>query len=152
MFISTALAAAAGAQPPSALETFMLNMLLIAILVGLFYVLMIMPQQKRFKKHTQMINKMKKGDKILTASGFVGKIDKLKDGEPEMLVDFGNGVKMTMLRSSIQNKASEHKMLDDIVEKSKPAKKTAKKDVTKDAKKDAPKKATSKKAGKEKAA
>ncbi len=107
MLISEALAAAgtAAADAPSPWEAFALNMLLILILVIMFYVLLIMPQQKRFKKHRAMIDKLKKGDRVVTSAGFIATIDKIKDGENEVRLDLGDGVKITALRSAIQNKA-----------------------------------------------
>lgn len=141
MFISQALAAApavadaAAAGAPSPWEAFALNMLLIVILVVMFYVLLIMPQQSRLKKHREMINKLRKGDKIITYGGFVGVIDKVKDDEGEVVLDFGNGVKITALRSAIQNRADDR-----------PAAKT------KDGKKDDAKKEDSKKEDENKAA
>lgn len=109
MLISKAMAAGNeiamdAAQAPSAWGAFGLNMLLILIMVVLFYVLLIMPQQKRFKKHQEMINKLKKGDKIITSGGFLGTVDKIKDGDNEVVIDLGNGVKVTAMRSAIQNR------------------------------------------------
>jgi preprotein translocase subunit YajC len=95
---------AATLAAPSTVETFGLNMLLILILVALFYVLLIIPQQKRFKKHRAMLDSMKKGDKILTAAGFVGTVDKITAGDDEVIVDLGNGIKVTALRSTIQSR------------------------------------------------
>lgn len=110
MLISEALASAGAvaADAPSPWEAFALNMVLILILVVMFYVLLIMPQQKRFKKHKDMLDKLKKGDKIITSGGFVGTIDKIKDGDSEVVIDLGNGVKVTALRSAIQNRAAEN--------------------------------------------
>lgn len=109
MFISTAYASAdvmAGA--PTTGEAFMMNMLLILVLVALFYVLMIMPQQKRFKEHRAMLDSLKKGDKVLTAGGLIGKVDKIKD-DNEVVVDLGNGIKVSALRSTIQSKENDTK-------------------------------------------
>lgn len=107
--ISTAYASsgAAAAATPSASEAFMLNMMLIGILVIMFYVLLIRPQQKRFKKHREMIDSLKKGDSVLTAAGFIGKVDKIVEGKDQVVVDLGNGVKVTALRSTIQNRVDE---------------------------------------------
>ncbi len=118
--ISTAYAAAekaatmteaAGPVPaaPGMAETFMMNMVLISILVGLFYLLLIRPQQKRFKKHRQMMDSLKKGDSVLTAGGFIGKIDKVIEGKDEVVVDLGGGLKVTALRSTIQNRVEDDK-------------------------------------------
>ncbi|MGH1404558.1 MAG: preprotein translocase subunit YajC [Alphaproteobacteria bacterium] len=92
------------ANAPTPMEAFVWNMGLVVILVGLFYVLLIMPQQRRFKEHSEMLGGLKKGDRVVTGGGLVGKVDKLLD-EKEVVVDLGNGVKVTALRSMIQGKA-----------------------------------------------
>lgn len=105
MLISAAYAAAGdvAAETPSQWEAFALNMLLIVILVLLFYVLLIVPQQKRLKKHKAMLGGLKKGDKVITAGGLIGKIDKITEGSDEVVIDLG-GVKVTALRSTIHTK------------------------------------------------
>ncbi|MCB9989412.1 MAG: preprotein translocase subunit YajC [Rhodospirillales bacterium] len=106
MLISTAYAAAdAGAQAGGAGEAFMLNMLLIVMMIALFWVLMIMPQQKRFKKHRAMLDTLKKGDKVVFAGGLVGKVDKIKEGEEEISIELAKGVNVMALRSTVQTKA-----------------------------------------------
>ncbi|MDP7142383.1 MAG: preprotein translocase subunit YajC [Alphaproteobacteria bacterium] len=105
MFISAAYAAAgtAAAEAPSAWEAFALNMLLIVIMVLLFYVLLIKPQQKRLRKHKEMVDAMKKGDKVLTAGGLIGHVHKITKDSDEVVLDMGGNVKLTVLRSTIQN-------------------------------------------------
>ena len=92
-----------GAMPgaPNAMEAFMWNMGLVVVLVVLFYVLMIMPQQKRFREHSQMLSALKKGDKVVTGGGLIGKIEKITDGDQEVVVDLG-GTKVTVVRSTLQ--------------------------------------------------
>jgi len=107
MFISAAYAAGAVAETsagaPSAMEAFLLNMMLIVIMILLFYVLLIKPQQKRLKKHRAMIEGVKKGDKIVTAGGLVGKVHKVTKDSDEVVLDMGGSIKLTALRSTIQN-------------------------------------------------
>ena len=105
MLISTAMAAsgAAASEAPGAMEAFALNMLLILILVVLFYVLLILPQQRRFKEHRSMLDSLKKGDKVVICGGLLGKVHKVKD-EGEVTIDLGNDIRVTALRSAIQNK------------------------------------------------
>jgi preprotein translocase subunit YajC len=79
-------------------------MLLIFILVGMFYILLIMPQQKRFKQHRSMLDSLQKGDKVVTAGGFIATVDKVDENEGEIVIDLGNGVKVTALRSAVQSK------------------------------------------------
>lgn len=77
------------------------NVAMIVLLVVMFYFLLIRPQQKRFKEHKEMVDALKKGDKIVTGGGLVGKVDTLIS-DTEVLVDLGNGVKVTVLRAMIQ--------------------------------------------------
>ncbi|MAM33670.1 MAG: preprotein translocase subunit YajC [Micavibrio sp.] len=105
MFISQALAQtmenAAGAGEASAGEAFLLNMLLIGILVILFYMLMIRPQQKRMRSHQEMLSHLGKGSKVVTQGGLVGTIDKIMS-DTELLIKVGD-VKLLVLRSSIMS-------------------------------------------------
>lgn len=99
---------------PSAGEAFMWNMGMVLVLVVLFYVLLIRPQQKRFQEHKEMLDALKKGDRVVTGGGLVGKVDKITDDSDEVIVDLGSGVKVTALRSTITGK-------DDPLARKKPA-------------------------------
>jgi len=90
-------------EAPSAMEAFVWNMGLVGILVLMFYVLLIRPQQKRFREHSQMLQGLKKGDKVVTGGGLVGKITKITDGSDEVEVDLG-GVTVKALRNTLQGK------------------------------------------------
>jgi preprotein translocase subunit YajC len=111
MFISDAVAAtekgADVAAQAGSWEPFLLNMGFILVMVLLFYVLLIAPQQRRFKEHRQMQESLKKGDKVVTAGGLVGKIDKVKEGD-EIVIDLGNNLKVTALRSTIQTRSDSY--------------------------------------------
>jgi preprotein translocase subunit YajC len=99
---------------PGAGEAFMWNMGMVFVLVILFYVLLIMPQQRRFREHTQMLSGLKKGDKVVTGGGLIGIVDTITEGNDEVVVDLGNGVKVTALRATLQGK-------DDPLLRKKPA-------------------------------
>ncbi len=88
---------------PSVGQAFITNMGMVLVLVILFYLLLIKPQQKRFREHSVMLSGLKKGDKVVTAGGLIGTIDKIGDAD-EAVIDLGNGVKVTALRSTIQAK------------------------------------------------
>lgn len=137
----TSLAAEAGAvaDAPSTTEAFIWNMGLVVALMALFYLLLIRPQQRRFKEHSAMLDALKKGDKVVTGGGLIGKIDKLVSDE-EVIVDLGNGMKVSALRSTIQGKNENQALLKSAANDEKPAAKKA------EPKKAAPKKAPAKKA------
>lgn len=113
MLISAAYAASdAAAAAPSAGEALMLNFLMILVLVVLFYVLLIMPQQRRFKEHNAMLKGLQKGDKVLTAAGFLATVDHMVPERDEVVVDLGGGVKVTALRSTIQTRVEDKAKTD----------------------------------------
>lgn len=73
------------------------NVGMIILLVIMFYFLLIRPQQKRFKEHKEMVDALKVGDKVYVG-GLVGKVAELTNNE-EVVVDLGNGTKVTALRN-----------------------------------------------------
>jgi preprotein translocase subunit YajC len=88
------------ADTPSAASAFMWNMGLIGVMVIMFYILLIKPQQKRFQAHKEMMDGLKVGDKVATAGGLVGRIHKLTS-KTEVIVDLGNDIKVTALRHTL---------------------------------------------------
>lgn len=94
---------AAVPEAPSTASAFAWNMGLILVLVVMFYLLLIRPQQKRFMEHKEMLGGLKKGDKVVTSGGLIGKVDKM-GGDDEVVIDLGNGVKVTAVLSTIQTK------------------------------------------------
>jgi preprotein translocase subunit YajC len=60
---------------------------------------MIRPQMKKQKEHKTMIDALAKGDEIITAGGFLGKVSKLGDGY--LGVEIANGVEVQMQRSAV---------------------------------------------------
>jgi len=45
------------------------------------YLMIILPQRKREKKHAEMLKALKTGDNIITTGGIIGKIINIKDDE-----------------------------------------------------------------------
>lgn len=105
----TTTATTAAAAAPSAAQAFAMNMGMILVLVVLFYVLMIRPQQRRFKEHRTMLDAMKKGDRVLTSGGLLATVDSVDNVKGEVVVDLGNGVKATALRATIQTIVADKK-------------------------------------------
>lgn len=96
-FISNAMAAATGAAPAQSEGTFSL-FLIVAIFV-LFYFMLIRPQSKRAKEHRDLVNKLQKGDEIVTAGGLVGKVANVD--EQFMKIMISEGVEITMQRNAV---------------------------------------------------
>jgi preprotein translocase subunit YajC len=72
-------------------------------MIGVFYFLMIRPQQKRAKAEKEFESQLKVGDKIITKSGIHGKIFEL--AEKTIVIETMSG-KLKLERSSISMEMS----------------------------------------------
>lgn len=71
-------------------------------LVGMgliFWFLIIRPQMKRQKEHQAKVASMKKGDKVVTAGGLVGKVMKVDDDYAEL--EIAQGVRVKAVKNTI---------------------------------------------------
>lgn len=72
---------------------------LIAI-VAIFYVMLILPQQKRQKKWQQMLAALKNGDRVVTSGGIRGTIISVKDDAIQLRVPPDN-LRIEVARSAV---------------------------------------------------
>ncbi len=78
------------------------SLIMLLILFGIFYFLLILPQQKQAKKHKEMINSLKKGDRVITAGGIIGTVTGVADDT--VTIQIADGVKVKVAKSYISNK------------------------------------------------
>ena len=78
----------------------LLNFVPMIVILGIFYILLIRPQQKQQKEHERMLEQLKPGDKIVTTGGLYGTIVGFKGDDLE--VQFSQTVKLTVARSAVQ--------------------------------------------------
>lgn len=96
VFISSAYAqAAAGGDTQSTL----LGMLPLVLMFVVLYFVMIRPQMKRQKEHKAMVSALAKGDEVVTAGGFLGKVSKI--GEIYVGVELADGMEVQMQRTAV---------------------------------------------------
>ncbi len=87
-----------GAQGTGSMITSFMPLILIFVI---FYFLLIRPQSKKAKEHKQMLDDLKKGDKILTNGGIHGIIEDI-DGETlTVKIGVGSDLKVKVSRSHI---------------------------------------------------
>ena len=65
----------------------------------IFYFFLIRPQQKKVKEHKIMVENLKRGDKVITVGGLVGRIDRIVDGE-KVEVEISDNVKVEIIKST----------------------------------------------------
>ena len=76
------------------------------IVMGIFYVMLILPQQRQRKKVQAMLQALKNGDKVVTSSGIYGTVNGI-DGDT-VILKIADQVKIRIARSAIaQVEASE---------------------------------------------
>lgn len=68
------------------------SLLPLILIFVVFYFLLIRPQQKKAKEHKQMLENIKKGDKIITAGGIYGVVDSV--GANTVVVKIAENVKV----------------------------------------------------------
>jgi len=81
------------------------TLLMFALIIGIFYFMILRPQQKRQKDRQKLLDALKKGDKVITAGGMYGTIAGID--EKTVLVQVADNVKMKFERSSITSVVSE---------------------------------------------
>lgn len=55
------------------------GILILILIFAIFYFILIRPQQKKMKKHQNMLNNLTKGDTVVTEGGIHGSVIGLKD-------------------------------------------------------------------------
>ena len=79
-----------------------LGFLPIILIFAVLYFLMILPQQRRQKKHQQMLGALKRGDRIVLSSGIHGIITNVK--EATFMVKVAEGTEIELDKGSVSYK------------------------------------------------
>jgi len=66
-----------------------------------FYFLLMRPQQQRQKQLKASLAALKRGDRVVTAGGIVGVVQKSREGVNEIEVEIAQGVRVMVLRDTI---------------------------------------------------
>ncbi len=66
--------AAPGGAPPA-----LMNLLPLALVVAVFYLLLFRPQQQKAKEHRTMLANLKRNDEVITSGGLYGKVVAITD-------------------------------------------------------------------------
>jgi preprotein translocase subunit YajC len=78
----------------------MANLILLPLFFAVFYFLLIRPQQKRAKEHTDLISSLEAGDDVLTTGGIYGTIVSI-DGQIAEL-EIADGIVVRIQRSAVE--------------------------------------------------
>ena len=67
-----------------------------------FYFLLIQPQRRKQQQHKQMLESLKKGDKIITNGGIYGTVVTIED--EKVNIEIATGVKVNILKTAIAHR------------------------------------------------
>lgn len=99
MFITPAFAQSAPAGDMGA-AGIILQMVPFALIIGIMYLLVFRPQQKRMREHQALVSGVRRGDTVVTQGGMVGKVTKVVD-DNEVLVEIAEGVRVRILKATL---------------------------------------------------
>ena len=78
---------------------------MLLLMFGLFYVMMIRPQQRKEKERRKMIEELRAGAKVIFAGGFIGTIVEAK--EKTFKIEIAGDVVVEVARAAVQGLAAE---------------------------------------------
>lgn len=101
---------AANANEGTFMVTMLTTLLPIALMVLVFYFLLIRPEKKRSKKMKEMLDNLQVADEVVTTGGIIGRVLSVK--EDTVLIETGSDrTRLRVLRSSIAENRTVH---DDV--------------------------------------
>ena len=104
-----------------------LNSIFLVVMLGLFYVMVFLPEKKRKKKYNEMLNSVSINDEIITRGGIIGKIVSIK--EDYVIIQTGpDRVKIQVSKSGILDITKEREDTDKKEDIDKKEEKPAKED------------------------
>lgn len=71
------------------------NVVFLALLIGVFYFLLIRPQKRRVDQHRRLIESVSVGDEVITIGGMFGTVRSLGEDHMELEVTPGTTVRFT---------------------------------------------------------
>ena len=104
--------AAAGPAGSGAFLTSFAPFILIFVL---FYFLLIRPQQKRQKQHRQMLEEIKKGDKVVTNGGLMGSVAAVTSDV--VTLQIADNVRVKVIRGEIMGMQADYQKNGDAKDK-----------------------------------
>jgi preprotein translocase subunit YajC len=100
------------------------SMIPMVLIFGVFYFLLIRPQEKRRRLQESLVSGVKKGEEVLTNSGIFGVVTKINDSDNTVEIEIAKDTQVKILKNSIIDIVSRKK--EDRVQKEEKTKKIKK--------------------------
>jgi preprotein translocase subunit YajC len=75
------------------------QIVLIVVMMGVFYFVLIRPQQQKVKEHRELVASLEVGDDVMTTGGIYGEVTAI-DGEV-LLLEVADGIELRLSREAI---------------------------------------------------
>ena len=98
-FVNMPAWASASAAAPTKAQSITQMLVMFALFIGVFYFLLIRPQNKKNREHRQLMESINVGDEIITAGGILATVKTLK--EQYVVLSLNEDQTMVLQRSSI---------------------------------------------------
>jgi len=79
--------------------TFLISL---ALMVAIFYFLLIRPQQRRARQQRELVNSLSVGDEVVTIGGMFGTIESMD--EESVTLDAGSGTRIRFIKQAVARK------------------------------------------------
>lgn len=90
---------ALGAPQPGTQPSILVQLFPFALMLAVFYVLVLLPMRRRQKKILEFQNSIKVGDKVITTSGLYGQVTKITDVSVQLQI--ADKVRIDVAKASI---------------------------------------------------
>jgi preprotein translocase subunit YajC len=89
------------AQDVAGLAGPVLQFLPLILIFGVFYFLLIRPQQSRARELKASLAAIRRGDRVVTAGGILATVQRVKEGSNEIEVEIAPNVRVLVIRETI---------------------------------------------------
>ena len=91
------------AQDASGLLGPAVQFLPLVLIFAVFYFLLIRPQQTRQREVKASLSALRRGDRVVTAGGIIGTVQRVKEGTDEIEVEIAPTVRVMVVRDTISS-------------------------------------------------
>jgi preprotein translocase subunit YajC len=86
-------------------QSWMSMLVWLGVFILIFYVFLIMPRKKEEKRHKNLLEELKKGDKVVSIGGINGVVSKIKDDA--VVLKVGENTEIEFLKKAIAYKVED---------------------------------------------
>lgn len=75
---------------------------MLVAMFGIMYFLVLRPQQKRARQHSEMVKNVRRGDTVITNGGLIGKVTKVIDDD-QIEIEIADDVRIRQMRQMVSD-------------------------------------------------